>query len=95
MIDILVEVLPNHKSAMQELEQFANHVYEHYRNKLECNDEYDEFRFKVCKNKGYIEIGDYRCYFISEEEYFRWCKGRTYFDKDGHLMKSGNRVEIN
>lgn len=46
-------------------------------------------RFIITMWQKTVKIGDDTHWFMGENNYFRWCKGRTYLDENGVRYQSG------
>ena len=71
-MDILMSVSPNSQSRESAMKQF----YQYYK------DIAPESKIKVNKIHHFLKIDMTEVYFLTEDEYENWCKGRTYIFKN-------------
>lgn len=78
MIDILMSVSPKSRERESAMKKF----YQYYVAMA------PESKIKVNKIHHFLKIDMTEVYFLTEDEYENWCKGRTYMFK-GEIYRSG------
>lgn len=73
----IVHIYATERQADEGIRQFLSENYD------KCE------RFLLTTFKKTVKIGEDTHWFMGENNYFRWCKGRTYIDENGVKYRSG------